>query len=351
MSKRTRNTALVAGIILAGLAIPKTGIFEERRNSPDVEVSRDARMQVKTQIVTAGKLGDRVATVGSIYSNEEVEIRSEISGRIEQLFFKEGGRVRKGDLLLKMNDDELQAQLLRARSRQKLAEQQEARQRQLFEKSMTSKEEYDNALTNLDLAQAEAQLIQAQINKTEIRSPFDGNIGLRFVSAGSYVTPTMLITTIQDIGIVKIDFAVPEKYTGSIKVGDKVSLRVQKSPKVYTATVYALQPKVDLATRTLRVRASSPNRDGALLPGSLATIDISMDERDAILVPAYAVVPELKGHRVFVYKDGRAESRRVEIGIRTDENIEVVQGLQQGDTLITSAILQLRPGMVVKPTE
>jgi len=351
MSRNRKLTLILTGVLvtIAALALPKTGWFSGRTPSNGVAtVSREQGMQVSWHVVEPTIRGDRVATVGTILSNEEVEIRSEVSGKIEEILFREGAYIRKGDQLLLINDAELKAQLMRAEASQLLAEQQKERQRQLFEKNLTSQEAFDNAAASLDMVRAEVQLIAAQHEKTRIKAPFNGRIGLRNVSEGSYLTPTTLITTLQDYSSVKIDFSVPEKYAGSIRRGDKITFGVQGTARVFRGTIYAVQPKIDQGTRTLRVRAKAPNSDGALVPGSLATIDVSLKEQEALMIPSYAIVPELKGHMVFLYKNGTASSRQVKIGSRTDESVEVVDGLRAGDTLITSGILQLRPGMPVQ---
>ncbi|MBI5474841.1 MAG: efflux RND transporter periplasmic adaptor subunit [Ignavibacteriae bacterium] len=349
MTKKTKITFIVAGVVLVGLAIPKL-ILPGKTNQANGAGAgqRDGRLSVRTVVVQPERLRDRVETVGTILSNEEVEVRPEISGRIVRLSFKEGGRVAKGQLLIKINDADLKAQLMRAEASLKLEREREARMKALYEKDLASKAEYDNVATNLNLADAEVRLIRAQIAKTEIRAPFDGNIGLRFVSEGSYVTPTTAITTLQNLGVVKIDFAIPERYAGSFAIGDKISFSIQNSPRTFSGAVYAIQPKIDPTTRTLRLRALSPNKEGALLPGSLASVEVSMREKSVLMIPAYAIIPELKGHKVFLFKNGKAEQRNVDTGTRTEDKIEITGGLSAGDTVITSAILQIRPGMSVQ---
>jgi membrane fusion protein (multidrug efflux system) len=344
---------LGALLIVALLALPKLNLFQSNAggNAPAAEASRESGAAVRMLIVHAEKLGDRILTVGTILPNEEVEVRSETSGKIERISFQEGRRVKKGDLLVKINDAELQAQLLRAQYREALAEQQEQRQRQLFEKKLASQEEFNIAVHELNIAKAEVQLIKTQIAKTEIRAPFEGVIGLRFLSEGSYVTPATLITTLQDNNTVKVDFKVPEKYAAAIANGHKINFKIQESPRSFTGTIYARDTKIDQASRTLHVLARSPNPEGALLPGAFANVEVVLQEKEALLIPAEALIPELKGHRVFVAKGGKAVSQEVEIGIRTDERVEVTHGLSEGDTLITSAILQLRPGMAVRAAE
>lgn len=351
MNRKHKRILIVASgiVVIFLLLLPK---FCNRngmnRNASAGNVPRDQRIPVQMEVVHSEKLGERVMTVGTVLANEEVEIRSEISGKIEKIFFKESGRVKKGEVLLKINDADLQAQLLRAEYRQTLAAEQAERQRQLFEKKLASQEEYDIMVSELNIRKAETQLIQVQIDKTEIRAPFEARVGLRWVSEGSYISPQTLITTLQDIHPVKIDFTIPEKYASQIGVGDQITFIVQGISGKFSGSIYSFESKIDQSTRTLRMRALSPNPDGVLIPGAFASIEVVMKEKESLLIPSFALIPELKGHRVFLLKEGKAISQSVEIGTRTEEQVEIIQGLQAGDTLITSAILQLRPGMAVQ---
>ena len=357
MSVKAKRVWIIVGVIivLAALALPKVGFLRgdsnSNKNNAAAGASRDQRMSVRMQVIQAEKLGDKVLTVGSILSNEEIEVRSEISGKVEKIYFKEGARIKKGDALLKINDAEPQAQFARARYRQALAEQEAERKRQLFEKKLTSQEDYDVAVNELNIVKADIQIIQAQIAKTEIRAPFAGTIGLRYVSEGSYISPATRITTLQDYNSVKVDFTVPEKYASLIRKGDRISFTVEGVARKFAGTVYAVEAKIDPTTRTLHLRALSPNPNGVLIPGAFANVEIVLQEKETLTVPSYALIPELKGQRVFLYKNGKAESQSVEIGSRSDEFVEVTHGVQAGDTLITSGILQLRPGMAVQPAE
>ena len=306
-------------------------------------------MAVSVEVVRPAEVGGSVTAVGTVLSNEEVQLRSQVSGQIEKISFAEGERVSRGVVLVKINDDELQAQLLRAKSRLAIAEQQAGRQKQLFEKQFISQEEYNNSLNELNVVRADGQLIEAQIAKTEIRAPFDGSIGLRFVSEGSYVSPATVITTLQDNARMKVDFTIPEKYARMIGEGDSIRFRVQSRREAYAGRIYSTDARIDPTTRTLRVRAVTPNPDGALLPGAFASVDVSLNPRRVLTIPAYALIPESRGHRVFVLKSGVAVSRPVVIGDRSDDRVEIADGLATGDTLIPSGILQLRPGMAVTP--
>jgi membrane fusion protein (multidrug efflux system) len=298
-------------------------------------------------VLDTRRMADRVTTVGTVLANEEVDVRSEISGRVETISFREGTRVVKGQVLVKIADAELRAQAARAESRLSIAKSEADRQKQIFEQNLSSQREYDTALNDLNVAKAEAELARAQLAKTEIRAPFEGKVGLRYVSEGSFVSPATQIASMQDDTPVKLDFSVPERYAGRLRVGDPIRFTVQGSARRFEGSIYAVEPSIDSATRTLRVRATNPNADGALVPGAFADVEIVMSERDTISIPAFALIPELKGHRVFVYSGGKAQARSVEVGTRTHDLVEIVGGVSAGDTLITSAILQLKPGVPV----
>ena len=219
---------------------------------------------------------------------------------------RSGGR---GALLLKIDDSELVAERQRALYRVELAERAEARQQQLLDDGVISSETYDVALGELNVLRAELQLIDAQLLKTEIRAPFGGVIGLRWVSPGSYLSSQTRIASLHDLDPVKLDFSVPERYSALMRVGDEIAFTVEGFERMFPGTIYAIEPSVDAATRSLRMRARCPNSDGALLPGAFANVELVVRSvADALTVPAIAVIPELGGKKVFVYRgrQGRA---------------------------------------------
>ena len=228
----------------------------------------------------------------------------------------------------------------------------EYRQKKLFEKEAISQEEYDDALNQLNVSKAEVDLIKAQIDKTEIRAPFNGIVGLKNVSEGSYITPSTVIASLQNINPIKIDFSIPEKYSGSVRVGDQINFKVVGDEENYNAKVYAIEPKIDPVTRTLKIRAIYSNQAGRILPGSFADVKLILDKIDnALLVPTQAIVPELKGQKVYIYRSGKVAQQNVEMGIRTDEYVQITSGLNPNDTLIISGILQIKPGSDVSISE
>jgi membrane fusion protein (multidrug efflux system) len=305
---------------------------------------------VHITVLQTEKLADKISSVGTIMPNERIDVRTEISGRVSEIHFKEGARMRKGERLLKIDDRELVAQLARAKSELAIAKKENERQTELYQQKVSSQREYDTAINNLGVAQAQFDLISVQITKTDIRAPFDGVVGLRSVSEGEFITPTTLITTLVEYRPVKIDFTVPERFAGSVNKGDIVHFTVEGSGRAFDATVYALESVIDPETRSLGVRATSPNADGALVPGAFAEVQVLMPERTAVTVPSFALVPELRGQRVFLYHGGKAAAVSVQTGLRTEDRVEITNGIAAGDTLITSGILSLKTGAPVTIT-
>lgn len=355
MTKRAKRITigLIGVAVLAGFAIPKlTSSSDKPAAASSSRRGGGGPLAVRAYVVAPATLDDRILVTGTISPNEQVDLQSEVPGKITRILFNEGQVVSKGTLLVKINDADLQAQLKRALLQKQLAEVKEGRQRQLRDKQAISAAEYDIAQNELNTSDAEIGLIRAQIAKTEIRAPFSGVIGLRYISEGSYVAPTTKIASLHSINPVKIDFSVPEKYYSLVRRGSEIGFRVQGSPDKYVGTVYAVEPRIDQSTRTLQVRAISRNTNGDVFPGSFAEIDLILkSENDALLIPTEALIPELNGASVFVSKGGKAESRKVEIGTRTATSVQIMGGLTPGDTVITTGILQMRPGNPLKITE
>ena len=349
MNKKTKTIIIsaVVVVILALLIIPK--LSSSSSGDPASSASAGAGpTPVTVHIVKPQKLDNRILTTGTIMANEEVELKTETSGKVVKILFKEGTRVKKGDLLVKINDEELQAQLSRAKSALNLAEDNAHRFKLLLEREGVSQQEYDAAMNELNARKADVQLYEAQIAKTEVRAPFDGVVGLRNISEGDYVTTSTDIASMQNVDPIKIDFSIPEKYASYTNTGDKIEFTISGSDKTYIGKVYAIEPKVDENTRTLQMRAICPNTKNEIHPGSFADVTLILREiSDALMVPSQAIIPILKGQKVFLYKGGVVKEAVVKIGIRTDKNVEIMDGISPMDTVITSGILQIAPGMPV----
>ena len=310
-----------------------------------------APVSVEAVIVTPQYAADTLKLTGNIEADEKVEIRSEVSGIVEKISFTEGTRVSKGQVLLKINDIELQAQLRQAETRRQLTSENERRARLLLDKGAISQEEYDVASADFKTAQAQIQLIRAQISKTSVRAPFSGIIGLRNISPGAYISPDMLITTLVKSNRVKITFSIPEKYAGRVKLNSEINFKVATHPDTFTATVYAIQPEIEVNTRTLTVRARADNPGGKLIPGTFASIAFDLNEADdALMVPSEAIVPVQDGKKIFVYRNGTAREVMVETGSRNRSEVVVLSGLNPSDTVLTTGVLNLKDGTPVKIT-
>ena len=195
---------------------------------------------------------------------------------------------------------------------------------------------------------ADINLIKARISETELRAPFDGIIGLRYLSEGSFATSATKIVRLIKISPLKIEFSIPEKYASEIKIGYPITFTVDGFAKTFNASVYAIDPKIDLDTRTIVLRALYQNKNEELKPGRYANIYLEISNIDnAIAIPTEALIPEMEGERVFIYKGGKAQSVKVNTGLRTESKIQITDGLKFGDTLITSGIMQLRQNLPI----
>jgi membrane fusion protein (multidrug efflux system) len=300
-------------------------------------------------IIQPRLLENNILTTGNVISNEEVELRSEVPGRITAINFDEGSHVNKGSLLLKIDDRELQAQLKKLQVDEKQAKDDLYRKEKLLELKAVSQEEFDKAFNTHGIALAEIELIRTQISKTEIYAPFSGQIGLRQVSQGGFVSSSTLVARLQQTDPVKIDFAIPEKYRGKVQKGTRIKFRVEGIDSLFTGHIYAIEPKIDPTTRNVSLRALCPNPLGILIPGSFAKVDIVLDNiQNALVIPSEAIIPQMTGEKVFVCTNGKARSQIIQTGIRTEREVEVTEGLNPGDTLITTGLLQLREGAAVK---
>jgi membrane fusion protein (multidrug efflux system) len=345
-------------VVLAGIvAYPKIKpLLESKIKSKSTPGGRTAGgtgrtrqiLNVSGYLIEPEKLSDLYNSPGTLRPDEDVELSFETSGKIVGINFTEGTRVKKGDLLAKINDRPLQAQLQKLQAEQKLVEEKEFRQRNLLTRDAISQESYDQIVTELQTIQADIDLIRARISETELRAPFDGIIGLRYLSEGSYATPATKIARLVKISPIKLEFAIPERYGNQVHKGFPVSFTVFGSNKIYNASVYAVDPQVEEKTRTIAIRALYSNTNEELNAGRSASVTLVLSQVDnAISVPTEALIPQMDGEIVYVYRNGKAASVKVATGLRTEAQIQIVGGLKFGDTLLTSGILQLRHNLPV----
>ena len=330
---------LIAVIVigLAGLAIhafvPRENKELSKAPSKAASPARSRTLNVIAETIKQSSISDGSNITALILPDEEVNLSFETSGKITSINF---------------TDAQLQAQLRKLEVQLKLAEDRVFRQNALLEKEAVSKEAYEQVQTDLAMLKAEIDMVKANIAYTELRAPFDGVIGLRQVSEGAYTTPSTIVATLTKISPLKIEFAVAERYAGILKNGANLTFKVDGHLKPFAAKVYAMESHVDPTNHTFAIRALYPNTDGKLMPGRFASVALKTQEfNDAITIPSQAIVPEMGIDKVYLYKSGKAQPVTITKGIRNEDRVQVLEGLNLGDTVIISGTLQLRTGLSV----
>jgi membrane fusion protein (multidrug efflux system) len=299
-------------------------------------------------IVKPTSFSEEIEITGTLVANQEVTVASELLRKVVQVHAKEGNYVGAGTLLFQLDDADLQAQLERLRQQEKLAALNEARLKDLIEHDAAVQQDYDQAMTNLNVLKAEIRALAVTIDKTRIRAPFNGRIGIVRVYTGALVSPNTVLTNIVDDTKVKIEFAVPEKYANLVTIGKAQRFTVESDTVTYAAIVVAKESKMNDQTRTLLVEAIGANPHGKLVSGQSARLVLALHtSNDALKVPSQALMPSAQGYAVYVAHNNKVQLAPVEIGQRGDLEVQILKGLNKGDTVITSNILRLMPGAAV----
>ncbi len=341
--------AAAVGMIVGGIYSQKPRVNDELSNAPVGSAPKKQILNVNGLLIKPKMLVDEYRTVGVLMPDEEVDLSFETSGKVIAINFEEGTHVKKGDLLAKVNDDNLQAQLARLTAQVKLAEDRVYRQSALLERDAVSREAYEQVKTDLATLMADIDIVKANIAHTELRAPFDGVIGLRQISVGAYASPSLVVAKLTKTSPLKVEFSVPERYANQVKRGTNLDFNIVGVVEAFPAQVYAVESAIDPALHQFTARAIYPNEDGAILPGRYASITLKTQEiNNAMAIPAQAIVPEMGKDKVFLYKSGKAMPVEIITGLRTEGEVQVLRGLQAGDTIITSGTLQLRTGLEVK---
>lgn len=341
-------------IIVAGLLAAKFIFFpaidhQQGPGGPGGKGGPGKGMMLNGMVAAGSNLQENVFAVGTLLANEEAELRPEMQGRVSSINFNEGSLVSKGALLIKLNDADYRAQLAKLESNLKLYRENADRKQRLLQLSGISQQEYDESRTQVAAVEADIAFTKAQIDKTEIRAPFSGVVGLRDISPGEMVSPSDVIASIQQLSTLKLDFTIPEKYSSLVKTGDEVSFTIDGNEQIQTAKIYAVEPKVDPVTRSVKVRALVNNPGNTLLPGTFARVEFGISKSgNAILIPTESVIPVLKGKKVMVVRNGMAVSQMVTTGLRKEKEIEITSGINSGDTILTSGLMQVRDSMKVE---
>ena len=355
------RTAIVA-IVVAGVALAAAGGYwlggqrlatsaatAAAAAPTKAAAAGGAPVTVEASKVAYMRLPQMITAVGSLRSDESVTLRPEVAGRIASISFQEGQRVSKGAMLVRLDPAINDAEVQQARANLKLAKSKYDRAVDLAKSNFISGQARDEAENNLRVAEAALSLAQARRDKMEIRAPFSGSIGLRGVSTGDYVKEGADIVNLEAIDPLKVDFRVPEIYLTQVQVGQSLTVALDAMPgKTFEGKVFAVNPLVDAAGRSIVIRALVRNPDTSLRPGMFARVSlITRDEKNALVIPEQAIVPQGDEQFVFRIVDGKAVRSKVEVGVRRDAKVEIVKGLSPADTVVTAGQLKLRDGMRV----
>jgi len=311
------------------------------------EPKGDAPLKVEVHIVKREPFARNLSTVGTLRANESVTLVSELSRRLAKIDVEEGSQVATGDLLFKLDDRDLIAELGEIDARIKLADINKTRADNLLPRKAISQQEFDSSSSALDLLNEQRNTKSVQIAKTEIRAPFAGRVGIRQVSEGAFVSPTVPLISLQDVSQIKVDFPLPERYSSEIKRGQKFTFTVAGNGQTFDGVVTVLEPAIDANTRSLLVRGLCTTPQG-LLPGGFAEVTLTLDGlANGFMIPSQAVVPSPRGQAVYVIENSKAKLRAVEVGTRTDDQVQILRGLNEGDAVAISNLLRIRPDLTV----
>jgi membrane fusion protein, multidrug efflux system len=304
---------------------------------------------VEAFLVQATSVHENVEVPGSLLPAEETIIRPEVSGKIISLNVPEGSLVAKNFLLAKLFDQDLQAQLAKLEVQLKIAEKTVEREKELLQISGISQQDFDLSALTVDNLKADIQSVQIAISKTEVRAPFEGQLGLRDVSLGSYISPASVITTIREVKNLKLEFSVPERYAQNISKGASVNFTVDGGEQTHKAIVIATEGNISPTTRTLKIKASVNANHKELIPGLYAKVILTLGEdSNALMVPTQAVIPQARNKQVIIFRNDSVLFKVIETGVRDSSYIQITKGLRKGDTVITTGLMAIRPNSKIK---
>jgi membrane fusion protein, multidrug efflux system len=339
-----QDVALALRKAVGNVAATPAGTARAARSAPSVTV----------EVATArlARTASDVRAVGSTMSDESVLIAAEIAGRISEIVFAEGRPVKQGDVIIKLDDALTQAELIQAKARLTLASANNDRATTLGRTGAVTGRSQDEAQSTFDTASAEVKLAETRLSKQVLRAPFDGIIGLRSVSVGSFVNSGVPLVNIEKIDVLKVDFKIPETFLTAIKVGQDIEVQVDPLPdRTFKGQIYAINPLVDVNGRSLSIRAKIDNRDLVLRPGLFARITIKgLQDREVVLIPEAAVVPKAGESFVFRVEGAKVAESRVQLGERRNGEVEVLTGLVANSVVVTAGQQKLRDGSPVEVT-
>jgi membrane fusion protein, multidrug efflux system len=345
MKRNVNQIILQLLLVFSALVLHSCSGGDKSKNQAGQAGGQEAT--VHAYIIDPVSVNEEVVASGSFLAWEEIELKPEIQGRVTGIYFKEGQELAEGSLLIKLFDEDLQAGLRKAIAQREMARLNLERSKSLHETGGVSKQEYDQAYYTLQELEAEVMRIQSELRKTEIRAPWSGQVGLRYVSQGAIVSPGQIMAVFRKVKQLKIDFSLPERFAGKVSKGTPFTAKIDYHDIPFEGKVFAIEPSVEENSRVIKLRGEVKNENGIVKPGTFATVSIFSDTiHNAIMLPDRAIVPVIKGKQVYVIKNGVVEVVSVETGIRNDKQVQVIgKGIAIGDTVLTTGLMQVKPGM------
>lgn len=300
--------------------------------------------KVDVIIAVPQKITESIEVPGSLIASETTEIHPEVSGRLTMLNVREGAYVSQGSVIAKLYDADLQAQLKKLQAQLSIANQTASRLSQLLNIQGISRQDYDMAVLNANNIRADIDIVRTNISRTVVRAPFSGKLGLKEISVGAYVTPQTIITIIRKISVLRLDFTIPEKYISEVKPGTTVFFTVAGSDVRHAAKVMATESGITENSRSLNIRSTVIGNDASLVPGAFANVILDFaPDYTAIMVPSQAIIPQTRGKKLVVYKNGTATFTDVSTGVRDSANVQILSGINDGDTIVITGLMSVKP--------
>ena len=341
--RKKNNIGIITVFILLAALFVYIGFFKKE----DKEKFKKDKPQRKVAaiVVKPSTLIDEISVSGSLQAYESVDLKNEVAGRVVSINLPEGKFVKSGTLLVKLFDEDLQSTLKKLQSQLAVQQQIYKRQSELLKVNGISQNDYELTGLQINTLKADIEVEKTLIRKTEVRAPFDGMIGLRNISVGAIVTPSTLLATIRTANKLKLDFFVPEKYSSELQAGMKVKFSMSNSAKLFDATVMATEHGIDDATRNLKIRAVVNSSSKELISGGFTNVQLRLNEnKNALMIPTQAIIPQEDNKILIVARQGKATFIKVKTGIRKSSTVEITEGIQVGDTIVTSGLLFLKEG-------
>ncbi len=342
MSGRTNLTIAIILVFAISLLACKSSVKDENKAGPGKSAPPS---KVDGYIVSAQVLAQDIEIPGSLAPYEETELHPEVSGRVTEIYFKEGANIAQGGMILKLYDGDLQAQLQKLQVQLKVAQETVVRYGALLKINGVSQQEYDLNQLSVNNILADINIIRTSISKTVLRAPFSGRVGLRNISVGAYVSPQTIITTLRKLSQLKLEFNVPEKYGNKMQPGNLIHFSTESNQQGYAARIIATENNITEETRSLKVKAVVEKADPKLIAGSFVRVKIALDKNEAaLMIPSQAVIPQARNKKVMAVRNGVASMEVVTIGIRDSAMVEITSGLKAGDTVLITGLLTTKPG-------